>query len=213
MKALMHNLRGMSDFFFPPSDSLRLIRETTHLDMVALYHPQYHQTVITLAEYQEPCIKAIITAAKFEHNEGALELLTPLLTRYLTDEPLPLATTVFVPVPLHPKRQRERGYNQIESLLLYLQSSHTAPITIMSALKRTRNTEAQSHLGKHERKENVKDAFAMNPLIRPREGITDIVLLDDVVTTGNTLKSAAAVLRKQTASHINIHQVAVARAY
>lgn len=212
MNVLMHNLRHLSDFIFPPSDSLRLVRTTTPHDVLALYHPHHHHAVTTLTEYQEPRIKAIITAAKFEHNEQALKLLTPLLIQYLREKQFDLKTTIFVPIPLHPKRQRERGYNQITSLLTYLKQDN-GDVTIVSALSRKRHTKAQSHLRKQERKTNIKDAFCLNQFTHPRDGVTDIILLDDVITTGHTLGSAYDALQRHVAPHVKIHPVAVARSY
>jgi len=213
MKAFMHILDTITDFCFPPSQSLTLVRTTPPTDILTYYKPQVHQTVTTLTEYPEPVIKAIITAAKFEHNEQVLRLLAPMLNRYITEFGLPVSTTAFVPIPLHPKRKRERGYNQVASLLSFANQLSIEPLLIVNALVRNRHTEAQSHLGKAERTKNIAHAFSLNPRTRPLTGITDIVILDDVVTTGSTLKCAADTLRKHTASHITIHQVAIARAY
>ena len=95
-----------------------------------------------------------------------------------------------VPVPLHPKREYERGFNQAEDLAIYL----GPPVARL--LKRTRHTQSQIELPKHRRQENVKDAFAFVP--DPRPPIPDpriVVLVDDVSTTGATLDACARVLK------------------
>ena len=101
----MHRLATLVDFFFPPSESGLLLRHTSSEAFRSLYAPQHHQTVTTLCTYQEPVIKAAITAGKFEHNLEALQLLAHLLAQHLHTWPYEPSRTAIVPVPLHPKRQ------------------------------------------------------------------------------------------------------------
>jgi ComF family protein len=110
----------------------------------------------------------------------------------------PLAATIahlqqvdaLVPVPLHPSRLRQRGFNQ--SLLLAQQAGGLLGVEVKEALIRTRRTDAQFHLGAEERKTNVAGAFVVQPHI-PIAGLC-LVLIDDVVTTGSTLSACADAL-------------------
>ena len=91
-------------------------------------------------------------------------------------------------VPLHPRREYQRGFNQAEDLARQL------GVPVMPLLKRVVFTQSQIELPKDQRQENVKDAFAFSTLI-PRSRISDpgvVVLVDDVSTTGATLEAARA---------------------
>jgi ComF family protein len=95
-----------------------------------------------------------------------------------------------VPVPLHPRREYSRGFNQAHDLAIHL----GAPVVPL--LKRVVYTTSQIELPKHERHRNVRDAFSFRPdreSRNPDPGV--VVLIDDVATTGATLDSCARVLR------------------
>jgi len=105
---------------------------------------------------------------------------------------------VLVPVPLHPARLRQRGFNQ--SLLLAQHAAVSLGVEVQEPLLRTRRTDAQINLGAEQRVANVAGAFAMQPNF-PVAGHS-IVLIDDVITTGSTLSACAEVLRGAGASSI-----------
>jgi ComF family protein len=92
-----------------------------------------------------------------------------------------------IPVPLHPTRLRQRGFNQ--SLLLARRVGDVLGADVVDLLSRTRRTEAQVNLGAEQRMANVAGAFA----VRPNTSVADlsVVLIDDVVTTGSTLSACA----------------------
>jgi ComF family protein len=95
-----------------------------------------------------------------------------------------------VPVPLHPQRRRERGFNQSELLAEELGRRLRLPL-VASSLRRTRDTAQQTGLSPGERRANVRGAFAV-------EGRLDgqrLLLVDDVCTTGATLYACARALR------------------
>ena len=106
-----------------------------------------------------------------------------------------------VPVPLHWRRRRERGFNQSEELARHL------GVPAGQLLRRIKATRPQVDLPAAERRDNVRDAFATGrsligrPEDRPLEGYT-IVLVDDVATTGATLDACARVLRAAGAAEV-----------
>lgn len=115
-----------------------------------------------------------------------------------------------MPVPLHPRKLRERGYNQ--SLLL---AKHTAEklgtnLDTLS-LRRSKNTAPQTGLGKKLRRKNVRNAFKLENA-NVVEG-RNILLVDDVSTTGNTLNSCSKTLKKGGANTINCITLARAAAF
>ena len=102
-----------------------------------------------------------------------------------------------VPVPLHPNRQRERGYNQSALLAKELSKKTGVPVR-EDLLIRVKDTPMQSHATKAEREKNVKNAFRASENCA---GMT-IVLVDDVRTTGSTLKECAKQLKKHGAKAV-----------
>jgi ComF family protein len=113
---------------------------------------------------------------------------------------------VIVPVPLHPARLRERGFNQAELLGRILSWHIAAPVG--SRLERTRYTTTQTAFDRAERLENLRGAFRLRRNGRVRD--SRVLLVDDVLTTGSTLSECARVLRDAGAS--SVYAVTAARA-
>ena len=103
----------------------------------------------------------------------------------------PEEVDVIVPVPLHPDRERQRGYNQAALLAEALGRLIERPVAL-EALVRVRPTRSQTKLNAIERRRNVADAFAC---VRGEDmGGRDIMVVDDVATTGATLDACAVAL-------------------
>jgi ComF family protein len=111
-----------------------------------------------------------------------------------------------IPVPLHPARERERGFNQA-SLLAELFSA-AASLTLQPALERIRYTTTQTAYDRSERMENLRGAFRLRKNKDVR-GLC-VLLIDDVLTTGSTLSECARVLR--AAGAVSVHAATAARA-
>ena len=107
-----------------------------------------------------------------------------------------------VPVPLHPAKLRERGFNQSELIADMLVSVTTAAGSTR-ILERRRYTQTQTHLKRSARQRNVKNAFALVKDASVIEGHT-YILIDDVFTTGSTLNACAEVLRLAGASTVKV---------
>ena len=107
-----------------------------------------------------------------------------------------LSPDVIAPVPLHGRRERERGYNQ--SSLLAREVSRRAGIGSAQALRRTRDTPSQTAMSIEERRRNVDGAFECAGDVRGRR----VLLVDDVVTTGATMSACAATLKAAGATRV-----------
>ncbi len=103
-----------------------------------------------------------------------------------------------VPVPLHPLRQRERGFNQAEILARELTRGKETPF--FDALRRTRYTVTQTHFDRHQRMQNLRDAFSLRQNVDVQG--KHLLLVDDVLTTGSTLDECARVLTQSGAESV-----------
>lgn len=117
-----------------------------------------------------------------------------------------LTSPLIVPVPLHPSRRRERGFNQSDLLAAGLvralarQGGEAAPQVAKACLRRKRATPPQTGLSVAARRENLRGAFEV---VNPREVRgRAIVLVDDVMTTGATLSACARALKRAGAAPI-----------
>lgn len=113
---------------------------------------------------------------------------------------------VLVPVPLHPARERDRGFNQATLLAELLSAATSIPLSAM--LERIRYTTTQTAYDRAERMENLHDAFRLRKNADVRE--SRVLLIDDVLTTGSTLSECARVLK--AAGAISVHAATAARA-
>lgn len=148
--------------------------------------------VLAGSSYQKNSILArLIHAFKYEHQASAVRYLSPLMVEAFRRLGEPHAA-VLVPVPLHPKKERERGYNQ--AYLLARDLSTALGIPICRALKRTQYQDSQaSQSGRAQRLKNLEGAFAL-ALAPPHD--RTLILVDDVVTTGSTLLECQKVLQE-----------------
>ena len=114
---------------------------------------------------------------------------------------------VIVPVPLHPKKEAGRGYNQ-SALIAEGLGSVTGKDVLPHGLVRDLHTESQTQKSRAERVENVKDAFSLSkkqPLANKH-----VLLLDDVLTTGATLEAAATALLQAQGAQVSIVVIGMA---
>lgn len=139
------------------------------------------------------------------YNDAAARLIHAFKyagAKYLAESlgaflPTPPDADWIIPVPLHPFRRRQRGYNQ--SLLLAQHLSRTTGIPMQTkTLTRIRNTPSQAQRTHAERPGNVRDAFLAG---RGLQG-SHILLVDDVITTGSTLDACALALRMAGAAGV-----------
>ena len=107
---------------------------------------------------------------------------------------------IIVPVPLHSKRLKERGFNQSDIIARYLAQSLEIPVRYKS-IKRIKFTETQTGFGRAQRFNNIKNAFSPGPQSYEVTN-KNVILLDDVMTTGATLNECAKQLKLQGSKSI-----------
>jgi ComF family protein len=137
---------------------------------------------------------------RFKYH-GDIKLAAPLGRFWEKIDFEDLFFEAIVPVPLHPTRLRERGFNQALLLGRILGKIHDKRV-LVTPLKRIRNTLPQVQLDHGERAKNVREAFAvMDPKkIKDRH----LLLVDDVFTTGATVNECAKVLKKSGAKTVSV---------
>ena len=112
-----------------------------------------------------------------------------------------LKVDMIVPVPLHKKRLKSRGFNQAE--LMAAEISELLNTRAYSVLERLKATEKLSLLTTRQRQESIENAFAIKPTAQSLNlAGKSILLIDDILTTGATLRQCAKVLRTQSPKHI-----------
>ena len=149
-------------------------------------------------------LSGMIQAFKFQGRRNLASLLTPLLARAFFENWNREDFDGLVPIPLHAKRRRERGYNQSELLARSLACQIALPC--LSGFERTRATIPQVGLSDLQRHENVHTAFRCGDA-RSIAG-KRILLIDDVMTTGATVASAAKTLMNEGALRVSVLTVA-----
>ncbi len=154
----------------------------------------------------EGAITAMIHDFKYHQALWLQEELTDLLQACVNTHYAGQAFDAVCPVPLHPTRQRERGYNQAALLAGSLARRLKLPVR-RRGLVRCRNTGTQTHLTARERLSNVKGAF--NVRNAPSWRGLRLLLVDDVMTTGATVSACAGILKD--AGSASVHVVTVAR--
>jgi ComF family protein len=156
-------------------------------------------------------LRELIHLLKYNQVRTAANVLGRMLADAIEDlQPLFTAGELLVvPVPLHARKLRQRGFNQSELIVRAALKRNSPPRRFqLSAglLERRRETKSQIGLSRHQRRENIRGAFvaAKTPTLDGRE----ILLVDDVFTTGTTVSECARILRRAGASKVFVATVA-----
>lgn len=146
----------------------------------------------------ESAIAGQIIGLKFHARFAPAHVLGVLMAQRLAQRPEPLPE-LLIPVPLHPRRLRLRGYNQALEIGREISGRLGIPLAPQGA-QRVRMTHEQTRLSAVERRRNVRGVFEVSHLVRGRH----IALLDDVITTGATAGELARVARRAGARRIEV---------
>lgn len=174
------------DNLFPKRPDAAIVDSIEPALFLTKYRPQKVGEVVFLLPFQDNEVRACIHELKYHQNPRALDLLSAVLEKYLHTHS---QETLLAPIPLSRQRLKERGYNQAQ-LLAKKTSAEVAP----NLLQRIRDTKPQTSLSKNDRIQNMKDAFTATETGLESLADKNIIILDDVVTTGATLWAAKAAL-------------------
>ncbi len=144
----------------------------------------------------------LVRAFKYHGRLAYGRVLATLLAKHLRSQAVPLPELI-VPVPLHPARQRERGFNQSSELARHLATQLDIALDERSCT-RVRPTEDQTRLTAKERRRNLRRAFALERRLRVRH----VAILDDVLTTGSTANELARTLKRAGVKQVSVWAVA-----
>lgn len=195
--------RTILDIILPPKE--RVVRIDAYVLHDLNISPSEHEAcgarITTLMSYKTQAVEDLIRALKYDGTGRAAQLLAEALAEYLREEIAQMKLfsslpVILVPVPLHKNRSRVRGFNQTQRVLEKLPDEFkdgSVSRIVSDALMRTRDTAQQTRLSRAERLKNVTGAFSLAKpeLIRNR----NLILIDDVTTTGATLAEAAKPLQ------------------
>ena len=165
-----------------------------------------NKSIYALFDYRDEVIRHMVWALKYRRNRRVAQTFAVLLYDFLIEEFSDLSVysdfykPILVPIPLYKKRFRERGFNQSELLAKELVKIDNFCVLDTNILQKIKNTPHQTNLHRHKRLKNVIDSFGVkNPdTIKNR----NLVVLDDVTTTGATLNEAKKILLKAGAKKV-----------
>lgn len=153
--------------------------------------------VLIAARFDAGPTKELIHNLKYNGLAELSELLGEIVYKRILAES-PMSNLIVTFVPLHRRRLGDRGYNQAELIANYV--CHRLDVPCAQTLKRIRNTTTQTKLSRQDRLANIQSAFRC---ISPEIVVSkNILLIDDVMTTGATLNECAKVLKKAGAKKV-----------
>lgn len=209
MIALRKSWELVLDIFFPPiclnckkyledgdKDNLVCTSCLASIKMYNnLFYPSPGITLAAASSYSNPALRELIHCLKYKGFLKAGKPLGEILIKYLSNLDLHLENCIVVPVPLHPSRKRKRGFNQAE-ILAEIVSKHFGWQLERNVTKRAKETKPQIEMPDYKaRRENIRGSFAViggAAMLKEKS----VLLVDDVYTSGATIKEIVKTLRK-----------------
>lgn len=160
----------------------------------------YISTASPLFEFDAP-FQQFIHHLKYSRRRKPLSVILNHYESQIMDQLPGQGIDLVISIPLHPRKLRERGYNQVDDMSLWLTRKLNAELG-NHLVKRTKYTTSQTQLSAQERVENVREAFGVTKVSALKD--KHILLVDDVLTTGATSNALARVLHHSGASRIDL---------
>jgi len=160
-------------------------------------------------KYYEGPLKQSLAKLKYDRQRHVAEPLGEGLATLWRNQVELDSKSIAVPIPLHRDREQQRGYNQADLIARHFCQRTGLPLRSQGLL-RTQATTAQYGLSRSDRFQNLRSAFTLGPGLRRCAPNTQIVLIDDIFTTGATLKAATAILEEGGFKVVALLTVAIA---
>ncbi len=170
-------------------------------------HNQYYFDRAWAAIIYNKTAQQLIHLFKYQNKTVLRKTFAKLILNFSKNYSLNISQyDLLVPVPLHPTRQRERGFNQSELLCQILSKEFQVPVSLHN-LRRKRYSSKQALLSKKERWTNIRSAFTIgNPENFYHK---NVIIVDDLFTTGATASEAAGVLKSAGAETVDVLTLAI----
>jgi ComF family protein len=146
-------------------------------------------------------VQSLILKWKYQRHHSTARILCETLDGWLRIQNIKTDATAIIPIPLHPKKLRLRGFNTAYMLAKSASKALGLPI-IDKALNRAVHTSAQANLDKAARQKNLTGVFSLLP--ENLQGHHHVILVDDVYTTGATLSICAKLLQEAGVKSITV---------
>lgn len=153
-------------------------------------------------------IRQVVHAIKYNGNKKLANFMGSLCAKLMLNELQNAQIDYLIPIPLHPKRLRSRGFNQAEEIAKGVSATTNIPVNTES-FRRAVNNVSQTKLSKEKRQKNVANIFQLTDLVDLEN--KHILLIDDIITTGATLSSLISTLPKEKNIKISILALGAAR--
>ena len=183
-----------------PYDSLAYGKDQQIVSALALAQPPLYDRARAVAQFGD-VMRHLVHKLKYGDRREGLSLFGRWML--MTGHEFLLESDLIVPVPLYRTRLWQRRFNQSALLGFELQHLTGIPVDVFS-LKRRRATRSQVGLSQNARRTNVTGAFDLSPRRKKLIEGRNILLIDDVLTTGSTVDACAHTLKKSGASSVNV---------
>lgn len=188
------------DFIFPPTKSALELRAISPITLFARLPPSPsppHPFITSLFAYKNPLVSELIWSIKYKKDRHAIECGGYVLYKKLAEIYLNETCSekiILIPIPISKERRKERGYNQCELLICEVMKLDTENrfAENFDLLARTKHTEGQTLKNRKDRLESAENIFDIRKNLQNKN--LPIVIIDDVTTTGSTLKEAREAL-------------------
>ncbi len=199
MTAMNKIIEIVLDYIFPPNTEELLLRNLNEQQVYTKYR-QYnndHPLTHSIFPYKDKFIKELVWQIKYKRNQHAIKCagyaLYSEIIKYINENKI--EKVVLIPIPISKARRNERGYNQCELIIDEIIKYDTDNILKKdyTSLIRSKDIDKQTHKNRNERLENSKDIFELKNNL-PND--YQIIIIDDVTTTGSTLANVRNAINK-----------------
>jgi len=164
-------------------------------------HPKSRFFLASAGEYSDPVLQKIIQSFKYQGIRNLAPVLGEFLIKYLNslNSQSSILNSIIIPIPLHKSRERQRGFNQAKLMAEYVAGHFNLPL--VEGFERIKKTEPQAKMkNKRERLKNISGCFKINNPESIKE--KNVILIDDVFTTGDTISEAVKILKENRCGKI-----------